>query len=250
MMKIKNYSAISLLTVMIASLSCISSASAQTQKEIQKAVDDAIAKATAEIVEEMKKEAQEAADLQKGDITALMKKIYPLFEAFNEDFGTFPAESCVEYSEDIEAHVKHLAKQSSNRYLAMLIACGYADAEQEVFFSPPFPSAHVVKADKNVRPGKILEAGECSFTYNLGLSLDSSGTTPLLLFPMVAGKEIFDFKACNGKAYVLRVDGSITTYEVSEDGKVIVDGKSFFDPAQKYWEGKMNLCFPIVKQPE
>ena len=235
---------------MIASLSCISSASAQTQKEIQKAVDDAITKATAEIVEEMKEEAQEAADLKKVDITALMKKIYPLFDAFYEEFKTFPGESSVEYSEDIEAQVKHLAKQSSNRYLAMLIAAGYTNAEQEVFFSPPFPSAHVVKADNNVTPGKILEAGECSFTYNLGLSMASLGSTPLLMFPVAVGNVTFDSKACEGKAYVLRVDGSITTHKVEADGKVMVDGKSFFDRAQPYWGGKMNLCAPLVKKPE
>lgn len=250
MMKIKKQSATSLLPAMIAILSSISSGSGQTQKEIQKATDDAITKTTAEIVEEMKKEAQAAADLKKGDITALMKNIYPLLEAFNEDFGTFPDESSVTESEDLATQVKHLAKQSSNRYLAMLIAAGYTNAEQEVFFSPPFPAAHVVKADKIVTTGKLLEAGECSFTYNLGLSMDSLGSTPLLMFPVAVGNETFDSKACEGKAYVLRVDGSITTHEVSEDGKVMVEGKSFFDPAQPYWGGKMNLCAPLVKKPE
>jgi hypothetical protein len=85
-----------------------------------------------------------------------MKNIYPLLEAFHEDFGTFPAESFLEDSEEIEAKVKHLAKQSSNRYLAILIAAGYTNAEQEVFFTPPFPAAHVVKADKIVTTGKLL----------------------------------------------------------------------------------------------
>jgi len=249
-MKTKIHTPASLLPAMIAILSSISSGSAQTQKEIQKATDDAITKATAEIVEEMQKETQAAADLKKGDITALMKNIYPLLEAFNEDFGTFPAESFLEDSEEIEAKVKHLAKQSSNRYLAILIAAGYTNAEQEVFFSPPFPAAHVVKADKIVTTGKLLEAGECSFTYNLGLSMASLGSTPLLMFPVAVGNVTFDSKACEGKAYVLRVDGSITTHKVEADGKVMVDGKSFFDRAQPYWGGKMNLCAPLVKKPE
>jgi hypothetical protein len=237
---------ISSLAFYVSTVSC----NAQTQNEIQKAVDDAITKATSEIIEEMKQEVKESEKRKNGDVNALMNDIYLQLNDFCDDFGTFPAESVLNDSEEISGKIGHLAKNSSNRYLGMLLAMGYAGAAQEGLFSPPFAAVNVTKADQNIIAEKLLEAGECSFTYNLGLSLDSLGSTPLLLFPLLPGQQKFDVKAADGKAYVLHVDGTVTSYQIAEDGTVTVNGKSFFDLTQPFWGGKMNLCYPLLKKRE
>lgn len=205
----------------------------QTPKELDKKIEDV---------------AKERVDLKKKNPLMEMRAIYLFLMDFELDFGSFPDESVMDDLEEFNK-VNHLAKGSSNRYLGMLFAGGYANAKLETYFSFPFDSINVKKADQVINEEKLLEVGECSFTYNAGLSTSSNGATPVLLFPVVPGKMSFDPVAGNGKAYVLRVDGAVTSYDVAADGSVMVNGKSFFDPTQPYWDGKMNLCYPVVKKP-
>ncbi len=96
-----------------------------------------------------------------------------------------------------------------------------------------------------------LEKGECGFAYIAGLSTEKSRPeTPMVVFPLVPGKLLFDYTLSNkilyGKAMILRVDGSVITLPIDKSGHVYLNGKDLFDPSQPFWGGKV----PDVKWPE
>jgi len=98
---------------------------------------------------------------------------------------------------------------------------------------------------------KALEKGETPFSYIEGLSSSKySPETPIVVFPLVAGKRLFDYKLCKkeygGTAFVLSLDGAVNLYPVDKSGHVFINGKDIFDPSQPFWHGKA----PDVKWPE
>lgn len=228
-----------------------STSHAQTRAEIEKA-------AVAEIMENNRKNAEDFLNFVKEkeaekrgefnkDPVVILKRIHGLLMDFESDLGALPSDDS-DLDEKAIQSLDHLAKDSSNRYFAMLIAGGYCDPKAEPIFSLPFEAIHVKNADQNVAKSKLLEAGECSITYNRVKEF-TDVRTPLALYPVTQGKTSFDAKAAGGKAYVLMLNGSVKVYDVAQDGSVMVDGKSFFDPTQPYWGGKMNLCYPMLKKP-
>jgi len=126
---------------------------------------------------------------------------------------------------------------TANDLLGQLIRAEYTQSE-EIFhtqntFLPP------KKPDNIILPeSRILEPGECSFSYICGLSSKDDPHTPLLLAPMIPGTTTFDRKALKGKAVILCVDQSIRQFPINSSGHVLVDGKDLFDPAQPFWHGK------------
>lgn len=206
-----------------------------------------LARAQSEPEKDAKETKSPAAKFPAQEARSKLLQLYLSLMDFEADYGTFPTEDTVKEVDDSQL-VDHLAKGSSNRFLALLIAGGYMHPNAETHFSLPFPAINAITADQQVNKGKALEAGECSITYNTGLSTSDEGGIPLLIYPVVPDKNIFDAKAAGGKAYVLRIDGELKIYDVAEDGSVTVGGKSFFDPTNPMWAGKMKLCHPLVKK--
>jgi prepilin-type processing-associated H-X9-DG protein len=246
-MKKINYTTIGVLLSKLIIMGTSSSAHAQTRAEMEKAVTKAIEERTKEHLKDIEAMMEKKKVLERGEPIAVLKAIHQTLMDFDSDYGSLPSEKVTEVSDDFQG-VEHLDKESSNYHFGLLIACGHADAKFETLASLPF-AAIKVKADLLVTEGKILEAGECSLTYNRGLDTGRDRTSPLVLYPIVPGKKSFDATAAGGKAYVLFVDGSVKVYDVAADGSVMVEGKSFFDPTQPYWGGKMNLCYPLLKDP-
>lgn len=56
----------------------------------------------------------------------------------------------------------------------------------------------------------------------------------------------FDPQVLGGKAVILRVDCSAVLLPIESDGRILIDGKNIFDPAQPFWDGKV----PPIKWPE
>jgi hypothetical protein len=91
-----------------------------------------------------------------------------------------------------------------------------------------------------------LKKGECAFTYIAGLSFSFDPTAPVLIAPVVPGTWKFDPKPFDGKAVVLRIDGSAKAEPIDKHGNVMIGGMNLFDPRQPYWHGKA----PDIKWPE
>lgn len=61
---------------------------------------------------------------------------------------------------------------------------------------------------------------------------------PVLLAPMIPGTTLFDPEPFKGKAVVVRVDGTVTSEAIMEDGRVNTGmGKTLFDPDAPHWHG-------------
>jgi hypothetical protein len=93
---------------------------------------------------------------------------------------------------------------------------------------------------------KLLEKlVKCSFAYLSGLTASGHPGRPMVVAPLVKGKTTFDPHVLGGKAVILKVDNSVISLPIEPDGRVLIDGKDIFDPAQPFWGGKV----PQVKWP-
>ena len=100
--------------------------------------------------------------------------------------------------------------------------------------------------DVTTTDATVLAHGECAFAYISGLSTADGPNTPLAFGPVIPGTSTLDRKSCEGRAVILRIDNSVSTYPINSSGKIIVNGLDFLDPRQPYWRGKA----PDVKWPK
>ena len=100
------------------------------------------------------------------------------------------------------------------------------------------------KPDHIMKAGEALKKGECGFSYLAGQT--AAGNTPLLVTPLIPGTDRFDPKPFEGKAVILRMDNSVTSMPIREDGHVWINGMNLLDPHHPIWEGKP----PTIAWPE
>ncbi|MCX6865296.1 MAG: hypothetical protein NTV46_03575, partial [Verrucomicrobia bacterium] len=84
-----------------------------------------------------------------------------------------------------------LGKTSSNDFFRQLIVAGYVDGER------PFPLKYRHSDDlaKDQASGRMLEAGECAFSYVVWETDEEiPERAPLLFVPLIPGQLAFDFK--------------------------------------------------------
>jgi type II secretory pathway pseudopilin PulG len=188
---------------------------------------------------------------KKADLTEAIsnaRQIGLALYEFEQAYGRFPDESTIPQVKEIDpANTSPLGKSSSNDFFRQLIAAEIVQSEFW-FYSNASGSR---KPDNVINGAKALEKRECAFAYVSGLTTAGNPAgTPIVLFPMVPGKLLFDYKLCkkhyNGSAVILRLDNSVTSYPVDKSGRVWIDGKDLFDPTQPFWNGKV----PDVKWPE
>jgi hypothetical protein len=87
---------------------------------------------------------------------------------------------------------------------------------------------------------------ECSFALVSVMNAAGDAGRPLLVTPLVNGKTTFDPKVLGGKAVILFCENSVRSFPIEPDGRVLMNGKDIFDPAQPFWKGKV----PPIKWPE
>lgn len=156
-----------------------------------------------------------------------------LFE-FEAAYGKFP-------DADTVAGVRLTTKSdlemdgiSSNAYFQQMLGAEIAQSETMFYANV----RGLRKPDNNFTRGEALKKGECGFTYFLGGKSTDNPMRPLAATPMIQGTDRFDTrKGFYGYAVILRMDCSVVSLPLDNDGHVIIDGKNMMDPYHPIWEG-------------
>ena len=162
---------------------------------------------------------------------------------FESKYGKFPDSSTVPAVQRDTGSTLTLPDRTSNDLFAQLIASGIAPGEHMFYAKAEFMRRpdDIFHSDST-----ILEHGECAFAYISGLSYTGDPSRPIAFGPVIPGTATLDRKSCDGYAVVLRLDGSVSRYQINSSGKIISNGFDLFDPRQPFWHGKA----PDVKWPK
>jgi hypothetical protein len=183
---------------------------------------------------------RKVADLTEAssNLRALSFNLY----SFDEEYGSFPDASTAVDVKDCTGTPLTLGDSSSNQLFRQLIAT--AGKSEKIYWAKTSPTAR--KPDDIIdSDATALAPGECSFSYVSGRS--SSGTgTPVVMTPLIPGTTRFDPKPFGRKAVVFFVGDGVQILPIDSSGRVLVNGRDLFDPAQPYWRGKT----PDLKWPE
>ena len=164
-----------------------------------------------------------------------------LFE-FEADYGAYPDDETGKVVKDKASSKLTLSGTTSNDYFRQLLAAGLVQDETIFQIGNPAKKAdNVFTSDATA-----LAPGECDVAFLVGGSTEGSPARPLAVIPLVAGTLKFDPIALGGKAVILRNDNSVITLPISAEGDLMIEGKTLFNPAQKFWGGKK----PIVAWPK
>jgi hypothetical protein len=133
---------------------------------------------------------------------------------------------------------------SSNDYFHQLLAAKIVNSPS--IFHGEGIATH--KSSDLIQGKPPLPPGTCGFAYIIHDAKATIETTPLVVFPLVRGELVFDKKLCkeNGKqAAVLYASGSVQRHPIDSKGRLILNGRDFFDPAQPHWNGgKFRVVWP------
>lgn len=158
---------------------------------------------------------------------------------FETEYGSFPDEETAAAVKDFTKTKADLKAATANDCFFQLIAAGIL--QTDIMFSLEAPVE-----GETPKPPSQMSLEKCAFSYLSGMNAAGDPRQPLVVAPLVPGTAIFDRKALGGKAVILRVDNSVSTFAIEQDGTVMVDGMDLFDPAQSFWQGKA----PTIRWPE
>ncbi len=164
-----------------------------------------------------------------------------LFE-FEREFGSFPDQGTVSAVRAKTSTDLDLRSKSSNDFFRQLIASGIAQSEP-MFYAKINGTR---KPDGVFTKGEALKTGECGFTYFLGGKSTDNPSRPLVVTPMIPGTDRFDPKQFDGKAVVLHLDNSVSSYPLDKDGHLMIDGRNLMDPGHPIWDGHP----PVIAWPD
>ena len=157
---------------------------------------------------------------------------------FQEDYGSYPsANTAAMVRNNNPDATASFGNASSNDFFRQLIASGMIDQER------PFYAriAGCRKPDNVLTGTRMLEKGEAGFAYVVSHAACKEKDIPLVITPLAKGKLRFDDRSANkffyGHVIVLSADNSVVLHTLNKDGRVILNGKDFFDPSQPYWHG-------------
>lgn len=160
-----------------------------------------------------------------------------LFE-FETEFGSYPNDTTLAVVRERYSDSKiPLGTSSSNDFFHQLFAAG-------IMKDPSDFHGYGVSTRRpfEIRDGEPpLPPGICGFAYIITDGGSALPDTPLVVYPLVKGKFVFDRRLCKlggGKAYVLRADNSVRRHSIDSSGRMIIEGRDLFDPAQAHWQGR------------
>ncbi len=157
---------------------------------------------------------------------------------FENIFGSYPNDSTIVLVRERYPETKiPMGASSSNDYLHQLFA-------PQLISDPLIFHAYGVSIR---RPTEVVDGepplppGTCGFAYIITDGQSVRPDTPLVVYPLVKDKFVFDRKLCKlgrGKAYILCSDGGVYAHPIDSSGRMIIDGRDLFDPAQPHWHGR------------
>jgi hypothetical protein len=177
-----------------------------------------------------------------ADLTIGINNIRHIGIALTEletEYGSFPNEETAAQIKAKNPTDLHLAAKTSSDVCRQLIASGIVSSEQ--MFYAKVKGAR--KPDSIITAGEVVKKGECGFGYLSGLSSGGNRSRPLVVTPLIHGTDRFDPKPFQGKAVILRMDNSVTSLPINEDGYVLVDSMNLLDPRHPIWGGKPFVIF-------
>ena len=170
------------------------------------------------------------------------KQIHLALHNFDADFGRFPDATTIPRVREATKTTLALGTTTSNDHFRQMIA---TVSKMESIFWAKTPATP--RKPNEILGADALGKGECSYSYVAGLSSTSNSATPIIMTPMIPGTNQFDPAAFEGKAVVLRIDGSAKAEVIrTDDHKAAVPGGTLFDPSSPIWNGKP----PDLKWPE
>lgn len=172
-------------------------------------------------------------------ITNLRQIGLMLFE-FETEFGEFPNEKTARVVKEATETEAELKGATANDCFFQLVAANMT-THVHLFTLNERADEKPPGADK-----KPTRLEKCDFAYLSGMNAAGNPGRPLVVAPLVKGQTMFDPKVLGGKAVVLRADNSVQSFPIQPDGRVLIDGRDVFDPAQPFWNGKV----PPIKWPE
>jgi hypothetical protein len=165
-----------------------------------------------------------------------------LFE-FEAEYGRLPdADTIAEVRRKTESDLD-MATTSSNDFFRQLLAAGIA--QSETMFYARVKGTRI--PDQDFTGVEAIKRGECGFTYFLGAKITDNPKRPIVVTPMIPGTDRFEKrKDFSGKAVILRLDNSVSSLSIDEDGHVLIDGRNMMDPHHPIWEGHA----PVIAWPD
>jgi hypothetical protein len=172
-----------------------------------------------------------------------LKQISLALYEFQKQYGSYPNDQTAELVRQKHPSEFNLSGTSSNALFRQLFASGIIESE-EMFYAK-FPK--VSKPDGDISSGHLLEKGEVAFAYIAGLPTKDNPSVPIAFGPIIPGTNRFDPKPFKGKGIILRIDGSVSSIHIKENGEAMISGgESLLDPNNKLWNGKA----PDIRYPE
>ena len=98
-------------------------------------------------------------------------------------------------------------------------------------------------------PETPLRSVKSRFGYVAGLSTEGNPARVLAFCPIIPGTDRFDPKPFDGKAVVLRMDNSVTSLSINEDGYAMVGEKTLFETGEDTVWVRMSLISVTPKSP-
>lgn len=149
--------------------------------------------------------------------------------SFEQDYGSYPDDDTKADITANDANANIRAGTTSNAYFSQLVAAGLIDQESPFYCKAAFSK----KPNNNTQGTDLLDKGEVGFAYIMNGTdgLNNAGNSAMALacaaLKKAATDDTFDYEVYNKKAVVLRVDNSISTFNVNKDGKCMIgDGKT------------------------
>ena len=154
-----------------------------------------------------------------------------MFE-FETEYGSFPNDTtAAEVTKNHPTHGYDLSGTSSNAMFRQLFAAQITQSEQ--MFYAKVPGVH--KPDGNIFPGHALEKGEVAFGCVSVISTTGNPARIVAFAPIISGTTKFDPKPFEGFAVVARIDNSVTSYKIQEDGSIGDKDGDILSPAHPVW---------------
>lgn len=164
-----------------------------------------------------------------------------LFE-FQSEYGDFPAATTIHAVQTATESDIPLGTVTSNDFFGQLFASGMVQSES-IFYAQV---AGTHKPDDNLTRTEVLRKGECGFTYFLGAKPTDNPSRPLVIAPMIPGTDRFDPKPFKGRAVFLKMDCSVTSLPIDNDGHILIDGRNMMDPHHPIWDSHA----PVIAWPD